>query len=102
MKGRLRQRGPDQWGIIVELGYETGPNGKRKRKQAYSTFHGKKRWEDDVDPHESPRIMLAPMIVLAFGSCFLGLILGPTGWISDWQRFLDGSPSPMVAGSDGG
>jgi NADH-quinone oxidoreductase subunit L len=50
----------------------------------FMTFFGEKRWEDDVHPHESPRIMLFPMIVLAIGSCFLGLILGPTGWISDW------------------
>ncbi|WP_426563439.1 NADH-quinone oxidoreductase subunit L [Angustibacter sp. McL0619] len=71
----------------------------------FMTFHGKKRWEDDVHPHESPRIMLFPMIVLALGSCFLGLILGPTGWISDWLSPIVGEapheepvvPVPVLA-----
>ena len=48
------------------------------------TFHGEKRWEDDQHPHESPLTMTIPMMVLAFGSAFLGLILGPTGIITSW------------------
>ena len=28
--------------------------------------------------------MTVPMIVLAFGSAFLGLILGPTGILTNW------------------
>jgi len=50
----------------------------------FMTFHGEKRWEDDVDPHESPLTMTVPMMVLALGSAFLGLILGPTGIITSW------------------
>ncbi|GAB3054409.1 NADH-quinone oxidoreductase subunit L [Intrasporangium mesophilum] len=57
----------------------------------FMTFHGKKRWTDDVHPHESPRIMTVPMIVLAFGSAFLGLILGPTGWITSWLEPVVGA-----------
>ncbi|MGG5259112.1 NADH-quinone oxidoreductase subunit L [Phycicoccus avicenniae] len=41
----------------------------------FMTFHGEKRWTDDVHPHESPRIMTVPMMVLAGGSAFLGLLL---------------------------
>jgi NADH-quinone oxidoreductase subunit L len=36
------------------------------------TFHGPKRGTDDVHPHESPKVMTIPMIVLAVGSVFGG------------------------------
>ena len=48
------------------------------------TFHGERRWDDDVHPHESPRLMTVPLIVLAVGSALLGLLLGPTGAIQHW------------------
>ncbi|QKE85966.1 NADH-quinone oxidoreductase subunit L [Arthrobacter sp. NEB 688] len=41
----------------------------------FMTFHGEKRWTEDVHPHESPKIMTVPMMVLAGGSAFLGLLL---------------------------
>jgi NADH-quinone oxidoreductase subunit L len=51
----------------------------------FMTFHGKRRWDDTVQhPHESPLVMTVPMMVLAVGSAFLGLILGPTGAITSW------------------
>ncbi|MGW7573521.1 NADH-quinone oxidoreductase subunit L [Streptomyces sp. NPDC054765] len=37
------------------------------------TFFGEKRWNpDEVHPHESPKVMTIPMIVLAVGSVFAG------------------------------
>ncbi|TSB31079.1 NADH-quinone oxidoreductase subunit L [Streptomyces benahoarensis] len=37
------------------------------------TFFGEKRWDpDEVHPHESPKTMTIPMIILAFGSVFAG------------------------------
>src|SRR3712207_3591630 len=39
------------------------------------TFFGRARWEDGVHPHESPTVMTAPMIVLAFGSVGAGALL---------------------------
>jgi NADH-quinone oxidoreductase subunit L len=50
------------------------------------TFHGTPRWqeEDRFHPHESPLVMTVPMMVLAVGSAFLGLVLGPTQVISTW------------------
>jgi len=41
------------------------------------TFQGKARWTDDdrFHPHESPLVMTIPMMVLALGSAFLGLLL---------------------------
>jgi NADH-quinone oxidoreductase subunit L len=32
------------------------------------TFHTKRRWTEDVHPHESPRIMTVPLMLLAIGS----------------------------------
>jgi NADH-quinone oxidoreductase subunit L len=39
------------------------------------TFHGQRRWDDHVHPHEAPPVMTAPMIVLAIGSVFAGGLL---------------------------
>ncbi|MGL5908760.1 MAG: NADH-quinone oxidoreductase subunit L, partial [Phycicoccus sp.] len=51
----------------------------------FMTFHGKRRWDDDeYHPHESPLTMTVPMMVLAGGSAFLGLALGPTHAIETW------------------
>jgi len=59
----------------------------------FMTFHGEKRWEDDQHPHESPLTMTIPMMVLALGSAFLGLILGPTGIITSWLAPVVGEPA---------
>ncbi len=47
-------------------------------RMMFLTFFGEKRWDDGVHPHESPRSMTAPMVLLAVGSVFAGgfLILG--------------------------
>ncbi len=50
----------------------------------FMTFLGKKRWTDDVHPHESPLTMTIPMMVLAVGSVGLGAALVPTGLIKSW------------------
>ncbi|HLR84479.1 MAG TPA: NADH-quinone oxidoreductase subunit L, partial [Nocardioidaceae bacterium] len=47
------------------------------------TFVSEKRWREDVHPHESPRVMTVPLIVLAALSV-LGGALAIGGWISDW------------------
>jgi NADH-quinone oxidoreductase subunit L len=59
----------------------------------FMTFHGDRRWTDDVHPHESPRVMTVPLMVLAVGSAFLGLLLGPTGAIQDWLEPVVGAPA---------
>lgn len=51
------------------------------------TFFGEKRWQPDAEghaphPHESPKSMTVPMIVLAFGSVFAG------GFFGIGDRFL--------------
>ena len=42
------------------------------------TFHGKRRWKPEFHPHESPKTMTIPMMILAVGSVFAGglLVLG--------------------------
>ncbi|MFL6136085.1 MAG: NADH-quinone oxidoreductase subunit L, partial [Nocardioidaceae bacterium] len=47
------------------------------------TFFGSRRWEDDVHPHESPKVMTVPLIVLGALSALGGLLL-LGGWIVDW------------------
>ncbi|MQY06052.1 NADH-quinone oxidoreductase subunit L [Actinomadura macrotermitis] len=44
----------------------------------FMTFYGEKRWEEGVHPHESPKVMTVPLILLSFGSVFAGgfLVLG--------------------------
>jgi NADH-quinone oxidoreductase subunit L len=40
------------------------------------TFHGPKRWTDDIEhPHESPAIMTVPLILLAAGSVAAGWLM---------------------------
>ncbi|MEP7368891.1 MAG: NADH-quinone oxidoreductase subunit L [Dermatophilaceae bacterium] len=60
----------------------------------FMTFQGKKRWPEDAHPHESPKRMTVPMIILAVGSAFLGLILGPTNAIQNWLEPVFGPPPP--------
>ena len=44
----------------------------------FMTFYGEKRWAEDAHPHESPKVMTVPLILLAVGSVFAGgfLVLG--------------------------
>jgi NADH-quinone oxidoreductase subunit L len=47
------------------------------------TYFGEKRWAEGVHPHESPKTMTFPLIVLAALSALGGLLfLG--GWIVEW------------------
>jgi NADH-quinone oxidoreductase subunit L len=47
------------------------------------TFYGMKRWESGVHPHESPKVMTVPLIVLAALSVLGGLLL-LGDWIVGW------------------
>ncbi len=54
------------------------------------TFTSPKRWLDDVHPHESPRVMTTPLVVLAALSVLGGvLVLG--GWIEHWLEPVVGA-----------
>ena len=47
------------------------------------TWEGEKRWAENADPHESPRVMTVPLMILAALSAFGGLLLAGD-WIVDF------------------
>jgi NADH-quinone oxidoreductase subunit L len=47
------------------------------------TYFGQRRWTEGVHPHESPKVMTVPLMVLAALSALGGLFL-VGGWIVDW------------------
>ncbi|GGJ94753.1 NADH-quinone oxidoreductase subunit L [Streptomyces camponoticapitis] len=71
------------------------------------TFFGEKRWQPDAEgnephPHESPKSMTIPMIVLAFGSVFAGGLFSLNEsfvkWLEPVTAFEHGHP-PISAGA---
>ncbi|MEU2156737.1 NADH-quinone oxidoreductase subunit L [Streptomyces sp. NPDC019396] len=71
------------------------------------TFFGEQRWQPDENgelphPHESPRTMTVPMIVLAFGSVFAGGLFSFhesfVKWLEPVTSFEHGHP-PISAGT---
>jgi NADH-quinone oxidoreductase subunit L len=56
------------------------------------TFFGRPRWEEGVHPHESPRVMTVPMIVLAVGSVFAGFLLVQAFPLEEWMAPVFGRP----------
>jgi NADH-quinone oxidoreductase subunit L len=48
------------------------------------TFHGPKRWTEEVHPHESPPVMTIPLILLALGSIVSGWLMSTS--VVDWLR----------------
>ncbi|MEP7180272.1 MAG: NADH-quinone oxidoreductase subunit L, partial [Pseudonocardiales bacterium] len=57
------------------------------------TFHGERRWEDDAHPHEAPRSMTLPMILLGVLSLVGGYLLIFGGGLQHW---LTPSVGPSV------
>ncbi|MEZ0448084.1 NADH-quinone oxidoreductase subunit L [Cellulomonas sp. ICMP 17802] len=63
----------------------------------FMTFEGERRWSTKRDgsaqhPHESPKLMTWPMIVLAIGSVGLGFFLNMGNRFVDWLSPVLGSP----------
>ncbi|NES26241.1 NADH-quinone oxidoreductase subunit L [Micromonospora terminaliae] len=53
------------------------------------TFHGPKRWTEDIEhPHESPKLMTIPLILLAIGSVAAGGLMATT--VPDWLEATAG------------
>ncbi|MFC0097522.1 NADH-quinone oxidoreductase subunit L [Micromonospora marina] len=53
------------------------------------TFHGPKRWTEDIEhPHESPKLMTVPLILLAVGSVGAGFLLATS--VPDWLSATNG------------
>ncbi|GAA2141723.1 NADH-quinone oxidoreductase subunit L [Glycomyces algeriensis] len=54
------------------------------------TFHGPKRWTDDVHPHESPAIMTVPLVLLGLGSLGAGALMATS--VPEWLTPVFGEP----------
>ncbi|MBS4727391.1 NADH-quinone oxidoreductase subunit L [Mycobacterium sp. SM1] len=68
------------------------------------TFYGEKRWAANAHPHEAPRVMTWPMILLAVGSVFSGGLLAIGGTLAHWLQPVAGleeaaHPTPTWASS---
>jgi NADH-quinone oxidoreductase subunit L len=55
------------------------------------TFFGERRWHENAHPHESPRSMTWPMIVLAVGSVGAGGLLAVGGTLEHWLEPVVGA-----------
>jgi hypothetical protein len=53
------------------------------------TFFGRRRWQENVHPHESPAVMTVPLVILAVASLAAGLLMN--NWIQDWLAPATGS-----------
>ena len=76
-------------GIIALIG--AGVTGFYMTRLMLMTFFTEKRWEDGVEPHESPSVMTGPLIVLAALSLLGGVMLLGR-WIVDWLAPVVGEP----------
>jgi NADH-quinone oxidoreductase subunit L len=57
------------------------------------TFFGERRWTEDVHPHEAPKTMTVPLIILAVGSAAIGGLEVLGGSVQHW---LEPSTGPSV------
>jgi NADH-quinone oxidoreductase subunit L len=55
------------------------------------TFFGERRWEPDVHPHEAPKVMTWPMILLAVGSVGSGAAFAIGGTLEHWLEPVVGA-----------
>ncbi|HEX3285799.1 MAG TPA: NADH-quinone oxidoreductase subunit L [Mycobacterium sp.] len=55
------------------------------------TFFGERRWKPDTHPHESPRVMTWPMILLAVGSVASGAVFAIGGTLEHWLEPVVGA-----------
>ena len=87
-------------GLCALLG--AGVTGFYMTRLMLMTFFTDKRWEKDVHPHESPKVMTIPLIVLAALSVLGGVVL-LNDWIVDFLAPVTGTaehhepPIPALA-----
>jgi NADH-quinone oxidoreductase subunit L len=84
-------------GVVTLLG--AGITAFYMTRMMAMTFFGTARWDDDVHPHESPKVMTIPMIILAFGSALLGMLLLFVFDIEHWLEPVVGFTYPDMAPS---
>jgi NADH-quinone oxidoreductase subunit L len=84
---------PWVFGLVALLG--AGITAFYMSRLYFMTFLSPKRWVQDAHPHESPRLMTVPMIILALGSVFIGDVLIFHGGFQTWL-------GPAVGATEGG
>src|SRR5262249_33904961 len=93
---------------IIEAAFDTGgtsgaiprtaaPHGARipgfyLTRVMLMTFVGKRRWEDNMHPHEVSAVMTSPMVILAIGSLCAGGFLMIANRVIDFLRPVAGTP----------
>ncbi|MGA8247561.1 MAG: NADH-quinone oxidoreductase subunit L [Nocardioides sp.] len=77
-------------GVLAIIG--AGVTGFYMTRLMLMTFFTRQRWADEVHPHESPRVMTVPLIVLAALSALGGLMLAGN-WIVDFLSPIVGTAS---------
>jgi len=75
-------------GVLAMIG--AGITGFYMTRLMIMTFFSNRRWADDVHPHESPKVMTFPLIVLAALSVFGGVML-IGNWIVDYLEPVTGT-----------
>jgi NADH-quinone oxidoreductase subunit L len=84
------------FGLVALLG--AGLTAFYMSRLFFMTFEGERRWSEKLDgnpqhPHEAPRLMTVPMIVLAVGSIAIGFVLQLGGGITGWLQPVTGQPA---------
>lgn len=95
---------PWVFGIVTLVG--AGITAFYMSRLFFMTFHGRARWTNNDskhlvkrNPHESPALMVWPMIILAVGSAFLGLVLSLGNGFTNWLAPVTGEvghPTPVL------
>jgi NADH-quinone oxidoreductase subunit L len=75
-------------GVLAMVG--AGVTGFYMSRLMFLTFFTSRRWADDVHPHESPRVMTIPLMVLAALSVLGGLMLAGN-WIVNFLEPVTGT-----------
>jgi NADH-quinone oxidoreductase subunit L len=93
IEAALDKGGTSGWllGIAALLG--AGLTAFYMTRALVMTFLGERRWEDDVHPHEAPRVMTIPMMVLGALALVGGYLLIFGGGTQHW---LEPSVGPSV------
>jgi NADH-quinone oxidoreductase subunit L len=84
-------------GVLAMVG--AGITGFYMTRLMLMTFFTDRRWAESVHPHESPKVMTVPLVVLAALSVFGGVML-MGDWIVDFLEPVTGTPvheSPPIS-----
>src|SRR4051812_20056282 len=75
-------------GVLAMIG--AGITGFYMSRLMFMTFFTRRRWAEGVHPHESPKVMTGPLVVLAALSALGGLLLAGN-WIVDFLEPVTGT-----------